>query len=137
MLFSISFKDHVYRRRLTSSQRILRITSLSVNCFAGVRTTRRQKRQTSFRLYSFYSCLEFESQDQDPLKYVKASGCILSTYWDLVCKVKDLNRNVFFYVTCREKKFWPTAYVEWSCSTKHLTALNVQCCDYRCPIPVN
>lgn len=118
-----------------ASRLIFRITCFSVICFSVVRATRRQRRHTSFVVDEFTSCISSESKGrEDPLKYIKAGGCISVQHWDLKCKLKNLCSNSFFYVSCPNTgKVWPSRFEDWVCTTQHNTALYPYCCDYICP----
>ncbi|XP_078384196.1 uncharacterized protein LOC144666683 [Oculina patagonica] len=99
-----------------------------------VRATTRQRRQTSFTLNQFTSCLV--SQGRHPLKYILDGKCLKSYSWDLECKVKSLYRNFYFYVKCVDIYRHLPIPGEYVCTTQHRTAKHPKCCDYRCPIPV-
>ncbi len=125
------FRDKGY----LASIMMFRIICLSVICFAVVRATRRQRRQTSFSLYNYTSCLV--SQGRHPLKYVRDGGCLHVPYnWDIVCKVKSLYRNFYFYVKCVDLSRQLPIAGRYVCTTQHRTAKHPKCCDFRCPIPV-
>lgn len=111
------------------------MTCLSVIFFAAVRTTARHRRQASFVINKFISCIATETKGQgDVLKFVKAGNCMSSPHWDLKCSLRNLNRNCYYYVTCKNtQKVWPVGDQDWVCIPVHRGATNPHCCDYQCP----
>lgn len=103
--------------------------------FAAVRTTARRRRQTTFVIDEFTSCIETETKGKgDPLEYVKAGNCVNHQHWNLRCSLRNLDRRCYYYVTCiNTGKVFPARIQDWKCTTVHRAATNPHCCDYKCP----
>ena len=121
------------------------MTFLSLFCFAAVTSTRRQRRQTTFYVSKFVSCIQSMNDQDDALKYVKEKKCLNQPgTWILQCRLNRPHRNCYYNICCRWTGLTLTDITGLTLTSGRdyvykcdkipsiSSAYHISCCDFTC-----